>query len=94
MMCVRFLPSDALWGFAMAMNVYLTFYHKFDAERLRQMEKWYLLICYGVPFPPSLIYIFISTKSRGRIYGDAYLWCWVRSEWKYLRIITFYGPVW
>ncbi|KAI1164326.1 G-protein coupled receptor [Nemania serpens] len=90
----QFLPSDALWGFAMAFNIYLTFYFKFDAEKLRTMEKWYLLVCYGVPFPPSLIYIFISTKSRGRIYSDAILWCWVGSSWNFLRIATFYGPVW
>ncbi|KAI1423750.1 G-protein coupled receptor [Xylaria sp. FL1777] len=90
----QFLPSDALWAFAMAFNVYLTFYFKFDAQKLKRMEKWYLLICYGVPFPPALSYIFISTKSKGRIYGDAILWCWVDSSWDVLRVATFYGPIW
>jgi hypothetical protein len=78
----------------MAFNVYLTFYHKFDAQKLRMMEKWYLLVCYGLPLPPALAFIFISTESRGRIYGDAVLWCWVNPEWEVLRIATFYGPVW
>ncbi|KAI0969896.1 G-protein coupled receptor [Xylaria arbuscula] len=90
----QFLPSDALWAFAMAFNVYLTFYFKFDAEKLKRMEKWYLLICYGVPFPPALAFIFISTKAKGRIYGDAVLWCWVGSSWDVLRVATFYGPIW
>ncbi|KAJ2996692.1 hypothetical protein NUW58_g891 [Xylaria curta] len=90
----QFLPSDALWALAMAFNVYLTFYWKFDAEKLKKMEKWYLLICYGVPFPPAIAYIFISTKDRGRIYGDAILWCWVDNAWDILRIATFYGPIW
>ncbi|GAP87585.2 putative G-protein coupled receptor [Rosellinia necatrix] len=90
----QFLPSDALWALAMAFNVYLTFYHKFDAEKLRRMEKWYFLICYGLPLPPALAYIFISTRSRGRIYGDAVLWCWVSTSWDILRIATFYGPIW
>ncbi|TGJ83399.1 hypothetical protein E0Z10_g5349 [Xylaria hypoxylon] len=90
----QFLPSDALWAFAMAFNVYLTFYFKFDAEKLKRMEKWYLLICYGVPLPPALIFVFISTKSRGRIYGDAILWCWVGASWDILRVATFYGPIW
>lgn len=36
----RFLPADAFWTLAMAFNVYLTFYYKFDAARLRMMEKW------------------------------------------------------
>ncbi|GAW16830.1 hypothetical protein EKO27_g7074 [Xylaria grammica] len=90
----QFLPSDALWAFAMAFNVYLTFYFKFDAEKLKRMDKWYLLICYGVPFPPALSFIFVSTKSKGRIYGDAILWCWVGTSWDILRVATFYGPIW
>ncbi|KAI1371533.1 family A G protein-coupled receptor-like protein [Hypoxylon crocopeplum] len=89
-----FLPADAFWTLAMAFNVYLTFYHKFDAARLRKMEIWYLLFCYGIPFVPALTYIFVRTESAGRIYGNATLWCWVSSGWDVLRIATFYGPVW
>ncbi|KAI1799824.1 family A G protein-coupled receptor-like protein [Daldinia bambusicola] len=89
-----FLPADAFWTLAMAFNVYLTFYHKFDAARLRMMEKWYLLICYGIPFIPALTYVFVRTESAGRMYGNATLWCWVSSKWDIFRIITFYGPVW
>ncbi|KAM0813704.1 putative G-protein coupled receptor [Seiridium cardinale] len=88
-----FMPADALWTLAMAVNVYLTFYHKFDAERLRRMEVWYFLFCYGLPFIPALAFIFIS-DNRGRMYGDAVLWCWVASEWDVFRIAAFYGPVW
>ncbi|KAL7625553.1 hypothetical protein AAE478_004773 [Parahypoxylon ruwenzoriense] len=89
-----FMPADAFWTLAMAFNVYLTFYHKFDAARLRKMEIWYLLICYGVPFVPALTYVFIETQSAGRMYGNATLWCWVSSGWDIFRIATFYGPVW
>ncbi|KAI1336123.1 hypothetical protein F5Y15DRAFT_212625 [Xylariaceae sp. FL0016] len=89
-----FLPADALWTLAMAFNVYLTFYFKFDAQRLRRMEIWYLLICYGVPFIPALTFIFISKPSAGRMYGDATLWCWISPGWDLFRIILFYGPVW
>ncbi|KAJ3578416.1 hypothetical protein NPX13_g2149 [Xylaria arbuscula] len=90
----QFLPSDALWSLAMAFNVYLTFYFKFDAEKLKRIEKWYLLVCYGLPFPIALAYIFINTTEKGRIYGDAILWCWVNSNWDVLRVATFYGPIW
>ncbi|KAI0515391.1 G-protein coupled receptor [Xylaria bambusicola] len=90
----QFLPSDALWAFAMAFNVYLTFYFKFDAEKLKRIETWYLLICYGLPFPPALAYIFIHTQEKGRVYGDAILWCWVNSNWDVLRVATFYAPIW
>jgi hypothetical protein len=88
------LPADALWTLAMAVNVYLTFYYKFDAVKLRKMEVWYASLCYGVPFVPALAYIFVSTADRGRMYGDATLWCWVSSRWDAMRIATFYGPVW
>jgi hypothetical protein len=88
------MPADALWALAMAFNVYLTFYHKFDAQKLKMMEFWYLLVCYGLPLPAALAFIFISTPERGRIYGDATLWCWVAPQWELLRIATFYGPVW
>lgn len=88
------MPADAFWTLAMAVNVYLTFYHKFDAERLRRMEPIYLVCCYGIPFVPAFTYIFIQTKERGRFYGNATLWCWVTSKWDIWRIATFYGPVW
>lgn len=88
------MPADAFWILAMAVNVYLTFYFKYDADRLRRMEVWYILVCYGVPLIPALSFIFISTPERGRMFGDATLWCWVTSEWDIFRIATFYGPVW
>lgn len=78
----------------MAVNVWLTFYRKYDAGRLRDMEIWYILLCYGIPFIPALTYIFIATESRGRMFGDATLWCWITSGWDIFRIATFYGPVW
>ena len=78
----------------MAINVYLTFYYKFDAQRLRKMEIFYLLGCYGIPFVVALTYVFVSTPDKGRMYGDATLWCWVSSKWDVFRIATFYGPVW
>ncbi|KYK57644.1 G-protein coupled receptor [Drechmeria coniospora] len=89
-----FMPADALWTLAMAVNVYLTFYHKFDAERLRKMEKWYLLCCYGIPFVPAFTYIFYRNAQGERIYGNATLWCWIANQFDVLRIATFYAPIW
>ncbi|CAN8095181.1 unnamed protein product [Discula destructiva] len=89
-----FMPADAFWTLAMAVNVYLTFYYKYDAQKLRKMELPYLLCCYGIPFAVALTYIFISTEDRGRMYGNATIWCWVSSSWDIWRIATFYGPVW
>ncbi|KAH7141216.1 hypothetical protein B0J13DRAFT_53473 [Dactylonectria estremocensis] len=89
-----FMPADAFWTLTMAINVYLTFYFKFDARRLRRMEIPYLIGCYGVPFVPAFVYIFIKNSDGERMYGDATLWCWVAPEWDIWRIATFYGPIW
>ncbi|KAK4127467.1 family A G protein-coupled receptor-like protein [Parathielavia appendiculata] len=89
-----FMPADAFWTLAMAVNVYLTFYFKFDAQRLRRMEVPYLLLCYGIPFIVALVLIFISTPEKGRMYGNATLWCWIAPKWDVFRIAIFYGPVW
>lgn len=90
----RLMPADAFWSLAMAVNVYLTFYYKFDAQKLRKMEIPYLLVCYGIPFLIAFVYIFIHDPVKGRMYGNATLWCWIRQTWDIWRIITFYGPVW
>jgi hypothetical protein len=70
-MADRFMPADALWAFAMACNVYLTFFHKYGSEQLRQIEWVYVVCCYGLPFIPSFIYFFIYTHARGRVYGSS-----------------------
>ncbi len=88
------MPADAFWTLAMAVNVYLTFYYKFDAQMLRRMEILYLLCCYGIPFIIALSFIFVSTPDKGRMYGNATLWCWVSPFWDVFRIATFYGLVW
>ncbi|KAF7182445.1 hypothetical protein CNMCM7691_002015 [Aspergillus felis] len=92
--CRRFMPADALWTLAMACNVYLTFFHKYNSEQLRQLEWKYVLFCYGLPFIPAFVYFFIETEARGKVYGSAILWCWISLPWDFLRIAVFYGPVW
>ncbi|KAH6705817.1 G-protein coupled receptor [Verticillium dahliae] len=87
-------PGYAFWTLAMAVNVYLTFYYKFDAERLRRMEIPYIVCCYGIPLVPALTYIFVRNDNSDRVYGNAALWCWVTKQWEIWRILTFYGPVW
>ncbi|KAK3312851.1 hypothetical protein B0H66DRAFT_381383 [Apodospora peruviana] len=89
-----FMQGDAYWALAMAVNVYLTFYHKYDARALRKMELFYILCCYGIPFIPGFVFLFVNTESKGRPYGNAVLWCWLRPEWDIYRIALFYGPVW
>ncbi|KAM3465209.1 hypothetical protein BB8028_0003g04380 [Beauveria bassiana] len=89
-----FMPADAYWTLAMAVNVYLTFYYKFDAVALRRMEIPYLVLCYGVPMIPAFVFIFVQDHHGARVYGNALLWCWISPEWDIWRIASFYGPVW
>ncbi|CAG1967279.1 unnamed protein product [Fusarium graminearum] len=89
-----FVAADAMWTFAMSVNVYLAFYHRFDAQRLRRMELPYLLACYGVPFLPAFVFIFIKDENGFGVYGNAVQWCWIAPKWGNLRIATFYGPIW
>ena len=71
----RALPADAMWNLCMAINVYLTIFHKYTSGRLKKLEKFYLLFCYGVTFIIAIVCLFISTPARGKIYGPNILWC-------------------
>lgn len=68
---ISFLFADAMWTFAMAINVYLVVFRKYDADDLKRLEKWYLLVCYGVPFIPALVFCFVQDRNRGRMFGSA-----------------------
>ncbi|KAL8649165.1 MAG: hypothetical protein Q9226_005688 [Calogaya cf. arnoldii] len=89
-----FLPADALWNLAMAINVYMTLFKKYNAQQLRTLEWRYQIMCYGLPFVIALVYLFIDTPNRGKIYGDASLWCWISIKWVILRIALVYIPAW
>ncbi|CAD6594551.1 MAG: hypothetical protein ASARMPREDX12_009539 [Alectoria sarmentosa] len=89
-----FVPADAFWNLAMAINVYLTLFKKYNAQQLKALEWKYHLMCYGVPFVIAFIFIFVETKERGKIYGPAVLWCWLAHDWDFLRIAVCYGPAW
>ncbi|KAL8683927.1 MAG: hypothetical protein Q9186_000138 [Xanthomendoza sp. 1 TL-2023] len=89
-----FLGVDAFWSCCMAWNVYLAFFRKYTDRQLRSLDKWYFLGCYGASFVPALTFLFIDTSGRGKIYGDAVLWCWIDLKWDFLRIALLYGIVW
>ena len=55
----------------MAINVYLTFFRKYNQRDLRSLEWKYGILCYGTPFVPALVYFFINPPGKGKIYGSA-----------------------
>lgn len=89
-----FMPADAYWTLAMACNVWLTFYRKYDKTQLRRLEKYYIILCYGIPLIPAIAFLFIQSARNGHMYGNATLWCWISTSWDAFRIGLFYGPVW
>jgi len=69
-----FLGVDCYWAFCMAINVYLVFFRGYTVERLRSLDLRYLIACYGLSFVPAFVFIFISNRSQGHIYGNAIIW--------------------
>jgi hypothetical protein len=65
------MQSDPLWSLAMAFNVYLVFFHRYDAASLKKLYWIYGLICYGLPFIPALVCLVLRVPGKGEIYGNA-----------------------
>ncbi|KAJ6026413.1 uncharacterized protein N7446_004985 [Penicillium canescens] len=88
------MPTDSLWSFCMAVNIYLAFYRKYSAENLKKLEKWYFLLCYGLPLVVATVLSLVKSTERGTVYGPALIWCSIAEPWQFLRLVCFYGPVW
>jgi hypothetical protein len=65
------MQSDPMWSLAMAVNVYLVFFKRFDAIRLKKLFWIYAILCYGLPFIPAMACLLLKSKSKGNIYGNA-----------------------
>ncbi|KAH9897452.1 hypothetical protein F4778DRAFT_793549 [Xylariomycetidae sp. FL2044] len=89
-----FMQSDPWWSLAMAVNVYLVFF--FSANPNSFLRYWwaYFLVCYGVPFAPSLWLLLNRGDDGQNVYGDATIWCWIDQDSSNLRIYTYYLPIW
>jgi hypothetical protein len=59
-----------MWSLAMAINVYLVFFKRFDAARLKRLYWIYAILCYGIPFIPAMVCLLLKPKN-GAIYGNA-----------------------
>lgn len=66
-----FMQSDPMWSCAMAINVYLCIFRRWDTVQLRRMHWIYLALCYGIPFVPAIFCLFYREKTRGKMYGNA-----------------------
>ena len=65
------MPADALWTFCMALTVYITFSSRQINIQIRNLEKVYLVFCYGLPSIPAFVYLMEDAAARKTIYGNA-----------------------
>ncbi|PHH84821.1 hypothetical protein CDD83_1327 [Cordyceps sp. RAO-2017] len=89
-----FMQSDPWWSFAMAVNVFLVFFNNADPETFRKYLWAYCVVCFGGPLIPAIALISVRGDSRGPVYGDAALWCWISSSWALVRLYAYYIPIW
>ncbi|EMR87622.1 putative g-protein coupled receptor protein [Botrytis cinerea BcDW1] len=41
-----------------------------------------------------MVCLFVKNDKKGKIYGNATLWCWIDGPWAPLRIYSYYAPIW
>ncbi|TVY73299.1 Cyclic AMP receptor, partial [Lachnellula suecica] len=86
--------ADVLWTTAMAINVFLIVFYRYEAADLRKLEIKYVGIITTLTFIPAFTFLFIKSPEKGPMYASVTLWCSVSPHYVLYRIIFFYGPVW
>lgn len=59
----------------MAVNVFLTFQTTNISVDIKKLEKWYFVICFGLPAIPALTFLLLDVISKTNYYGDATVCC-------------------
>jgi hypothetical protein len=104
------MQTDPCIGMCMAFDVYLVIFRRWSPQQVKQVFKWYIPLCYGLPLVPALTCLLFRNKQGDRIFGNAavclllssqapatdklQIWCWIDNEYAYVRIYSYYGPVW
>ncbi|KKP07340.1 hypothetical protein THAR02_00537 [Trichoderma harzianum] len=89
-----FMQSDPWWSFAMAFNVFLVFFFNANPASFRKRIWIYCIICFGGPLVPAVVLVSIHDDTKGPVFGNAALWCWVDSNWSLVRLYAYYIPIW
>ncbi|KAG0650439.1 Cyclic AMP receptor 2 [Hyphodiscus hymeniophilus] len=89
-----FMQTDPAFGTCMAFDVYLVMFRRWTYGQVKSVFKWYIPICYGLPLIPALVCLVWRGSNNTMIYGNAGIWCWIDDEFAYVRIYSYYGPVW
>jgi hypothetical protein len=66
----RFPLADVLWTLAMALDVFLIVFYKYEAEDLRKLEIKYASVITALVLIPATTFLFIHTPEKGPMYGS------------------------
>ncbi|SPO02025.1 related to cAMP receptor (Car4) [Cephalotrichum gorgonifer] len=89
-----FPVADVLWTLAMAINVYLIVFRRYDGQALKRLERKYIAVITTFTFIPALVFLFIDTDDKGPMYGSVTLWCAIAPKWVLIRIVCYYVTIW
>ncbi|XWX00869.1 hypothetical protein V2A60_008892 [Cordyceps javanica] len=89
-----FMQADPWWSCAMACNVFLVFFCNVDPTSFPRYIWAYCIVCFGGPLIPAITLISLKDRSRGPVFGDATLWCWIGPNWSLVRLYAYYIPIW
>ncbi|UPK95730.1 hypothetical protein LCI18_006665 [Fusarium solani-melongenae] len=84
--------SDPWWAFGLSVNTLLVVLGRINPHSFHAWQ--FCLVCFGGPFTIAFALLFISTRARGPIYGQAYVWCSVSDNWPNVRVFSSYIFVW
>jgi hypothetical protein len=66
----RFPLADVLWTLAMACDVFLVVFYRYDTKALRKLEIKYISAITTLVFIPAVTFLFIHTAEKGPMYGS------------------------
>lgn len=59
-----------LWTLAMAIDVFLVVFCRYDVKALKRLERIYATIITTLTFVPAIVLLFVRTEAKGPLYGS------------------------
>eukprot|EP01052_Picozoa_sp_SAG31_P025862 SAG31_NODE_2297_length_5987_cov_10.665251_3_plen_337_part_00 len=84
-----FFLSSFLWVALLAEATYLDEGHHSDLQKLEKREWWLVGAIYSI----GLVSVVAGQWFHVWGYMESGEWCWIRSQWPYMRVGIFYGPM-
>ncbi|KAJ3123510.1 hypothetical protein HK098_001857 [Nowakowskiella sp. JEL0407] len=89
-----FLISAMFWTGCLSFQCLLAIRQGTKLEKLENMEKWFHIVSWGIPFAMATAMLFLGNAKDGPVYTDAVLWCWIGPNYQGFRFYFFYMWLW